>query len=132
MQAISCSPQIKQIAKDIHEIHTSVQIVEKLASDRHFVMQEELFNILSRHVTMLDIDRNITTKYFDSLLTPDIIETLPMAKVVLYNEFAKSINATLDDILFSIGMLNKLLLQFRDLLQGKIKPVRSAVSSLNQ
>jgi len=60
------------------------------------------------------------SQLFDIVLPPEnaSIEKLSMIKVVLFNEFAKTVNVPLDDILFTMQMVRKQMLEAKDLMEG--------------
>lgn len=58
---------------------------------------------------------------FDLLLPPEnpTIEQFSAAKVVLFNEFAKTVNVTFDDISFTAKMIRKRMLEIKDIMQSR-------------
>lgn len=84
------------------------------------MMSSERVHMANRALSLRDWDDNMLI-----IFTPPKeadIHKFAMAKIVLFNEFAKAVNVTLDDIFFAAKILRNKSSQMQDMKDEKTKP----------
>lgn len=110
-------------ANKVRELNEIGNFFATVSLDKTNELKGKVQSFITRSKQLENLQKFVqeTSDVFNLLLSPEDVnlETLSMIKVVVFNEFAKTANVSLDDVLFALKHMRKQLLEAKDALEGK-------------